>query len=178
MNFRPLLLILPAFTGHLFAQTAKPVMRDAATHQELSQRLKIARQNEPLRDFEKFEGEDPAKVNRPPDIIATSDVICFNGNATLVPKNSIIWKPTGFESRFTYSPGAQVMTWGEFLAANRGWISTIEVTRAQAEGREPLSETVKASLAQNPNLVIATYMHGPISILPAKTPPATAPAKP
>lgn len=55
-----------------------------------------------------------------------------------------------------FKPGAKLQSWAEFLVANRGWISTVEVTRLQAEGNHPIEEKTAASIAGSGNLVVAT----------------------
>jgi hypothetical protein len=72
--------------------------------------------------------------------------------------------------RIRLEPGATIQSWSEFYAANRGWITTVEVSRVQAEGNEPLAEETKRQLSKCGNLVVATYLGGPISLLPLKEP--------
>ena len=56
---------------------------------------------------------------------------------------------------------------------NRGWISTIEVTRVEAEGNQALSEETQERVAKSRKLVVATCFGGPISVLPVKKPVET-----
>ena len=153
-------------------------MRDAATHEELVLALRKASQDDPMRKLAASQGKvknpgtDPSVANRPKDIITQSDTLCFNGCVTLVPKKAILQIPANFAERLKYKPGAKLMNWPEFYALNRGWITTIEVSRNQAEGKEPLADKVRAQITQAGNLVIATYKGGPISLLPT-APPVT-----
>jgi len=46
----------------------------------------------------------------------------------------------------------------------------VEVSRTQAEGNVPLPDDTQKHLNECGNLVVATYMGGPISMLPLKEP--------
>lgn len=152
-------------------------MRDAATHDQLALSYRQAAQLDPMRDMQPAKGVDPSVVNRPKDIISESDVICYNGTATLVPKRAILHLPAAMQSRLKFQPGAKLMSWLDFHAMNRGWITTVEVSRVQAEGNEALKEEVSTRIGKSSNLVVATYMGGPISVLPLKVPVETETAK-
>lgn len=164
--------------GTSLAEEKKVVMRDVATHEELSARLRVAAEEDPMKAFLPSEGEDPTLVNQPEDFLTSSDILCFSGVATFVPKRAILQVPEKYRSRLVMAEGASVMTWAEFHSANRVWITTLEVTRAQAEGADPISERVLAQLAKAENLVVATYQGGPISVLPLKIAMPESEAKP
>jgi hypothetical protein len=110
----------------------------------------------------------PASVE-PENLLARSTVLCFGGNLTLVPKKAVIHVPAGYTGRLSSSDGAQVLTWGDFFRLNRGWISTMEVTQAQAEGKELLNTVAVDKLTKSGNLIIATLHGNPITVLPQTT---------
>lgn len=145
-------------------------MRDAATHDELALSYRKASQEDPMRHMPPAKGVDPSVVNQPRDILSQSDIICYNGTATLVPKRAILNLPAAMKERLKFQSGAKLMTWSDFHALNRGWISTVEVSRVQAEGNEALKEEISTRIGKSSNLVVATYMGGPISVLPLKVP--------
>lgn len=150
---------------------AKPVMRDAATHEqlvELTRRVTLEKTQPVFTPREK----DPAKENQPGDLISRSEILCFNGQATLVPKRAVIHIPKSLAARIAMQEGSRILPWQDFLVANRGWITTVNISRAQAEGNEPLSEATLKSFEKETRVVVATYEEGPISVLPLKTPPA------
>jgi hypothetical protein len=151
-------------------ESPTPAMTDAATHEQLAQRLRMAQQDDPMQLLPDPAGKDPAK-NLPRDLLSQSDVLCFGGMATLVPKRAILRNPDALAQRMEYHRGSALVGWAEFHAQNRGWITTVEVSRAQAEGNEALAADVTARLKGNSNLVVATYLGGPISVLPLKAPP-------
>lgn len=147
----------------------KQPMRDAATHEQLVQKLRGA--TSPLRDYKPVEGTDPSKI-LPQDIIGRSDILCFEGLATLVPKEAIIFIPPRYQERLGMKEGARMVTWADFYAANHGWISTQEITLDQAAGKVPLDEKVAERVTKSSTLVVATCLGGPVSKLPPKLPPA------
>lgn len=166
-----------------FAQPeTKPVMRDVATHEQLVAQLRKAEQNDPMKKLQPTQGEDPSVVNRSKDLLADSDIISFRGVATLVPKRAVLQIPQSCTERMKLEPGARIISWADFYAANRGWITTVEVSRPQAEGNLPIGEDSKKMMSTCRNLVVATYQGGPISVLPPKEQPKpesnTASAKP
>jgi len=147
----------------------KSVFRDAETHDMIVKKLKATQNLDPIKKMQPSEGEDPSKKNIPKDLISSSDVISFNGVTTLVPKRAIMQVPENYKARLNnHTPGNKVIGWLDFFRLNRGWITTVEVTRAQAEGKEPLAEGVSEHLSKSQNLIVASYLTGPISMLPQK----------
>ncbi len=152
-------------------------MRDAATHDDLTLKYRQAQQQDPVRKLEPTTGVDPSTVNQPLDLVSQSDIISFNGLTTLVPKRAVLHIPKGLADRLKFQPGTRILGWAEFYALNRGWITTVEVSRVQAEGNAALAEEISNRIAKSSNLVVATNRGGPISVLPPKTAPVT-PAEP
>lgn len=151
------------------AEQKKPVYRDAETHDLIVKKFKVNQNIDPMKTLLPSEGEDPSKKNQPKDLISSSDVISFNGVTTLVPKRAIIQMPEAFKDRLNnHTPGNKVIGWWDFYTLNKGWITTVEVTRVQAEGREPLAEEISEGFTKSRNMIIATYSSGPISMLPLK----------
>ena len=146
--------------------------QEAMTHEQLILARRNADLGDPMSKMPAVKGEDPSVVNRPPSILETSDIISFGKFATLVPKRAILQIPKSVADRIRLEPGATIQSWSEFYAANRGWITTVEVSRVQAEGNEPIAEETKLQLSKCGNLVVATYLGGPISMLPLKEPEA------
>jgi len=148
---------------------AEPEFRDAATQEELVAKLRDMQSRDPMKELPTATGEDPAK-NLPSDLISQSDIICHGGLLTLVPKNAVVHIPQGLEPRLLPQDGARIVTWLEFLNANRNWITTIDVTLPQAQGLEPLSESTLKSIASSRSIILAFYRGSPISLLPPKEP--------
>jgi hypothetical protein len=155
------------------SENARPQMRDAATHEQLALKLRQAAQQSPTAKFKPRTGEDPSKVNRPESLLANSDILCFGGVAVLVPKRAILQSPSKLADRLKLQPGVNFSSWADFYAANRGWITTVEVTRTQAEGKEPVPMMAEDHIKKSSNLIVAVYLGGPISVLPPAAPPTT-----
>jgi hypothetical protein len=169
-------LVIPAAAQAPVATPGAPVMRDAATHEQIERTLRKMNAIDPMKKLEPSVGQDPSKVNQPVDLLESSDILCFNGMATLVPKRAILGVPKHLNERLTLAKGARIVGWLEFLDANRGWVTTVEVTRAQAEGNDKLAEEITDRIGKSNNLVVATYLKGPISVLPLKEAEPAAPA--
>lgn len=147
----------------------KPVFRDAATHEDLVEKTRAAGRVDKLGDVKPVRKEDPSVTNRPKSILETSDVLSFNGFTTLVPKGSIIGVSEAYEGRVNPSdPHNNLVRWKEFYARNRGWITTVEVSRDQAHGEKPLEEELAKQLEESADLIVATLKGSPISMLPLK----------
>lgn len=167
-----LLALSPLAPGEAKPQP-QPRFRDVVTHEQLARALRKTEQKDPMKDLVQASGEDPSKVNQPVNLLEQSDIVCFGGLATLVPKRAILATPTNHKNRLSMQPGVRVVGWSEFFAANRGWITTVEVSRIQAEGREAIGEETQERIAKSRNLIVATYMGGPISVLAPKEPEKT-----
>jgi hypothetical protein len=163
-----LAVMIPSLRGQ--TRPVTEVMSDAASHEQLSQICRSAQAADPMRSMKPAKGGDPSIVNQPKDLLSNSDIICFGGAATLVPKRAIINLPKNLEGRLKFIPGSKIQSWADFFALNRGWITTVEVSRIQAEGNKALDEKVAEHVHTSTNLVVATYQGGPISVLPLKVP--------
>ena len=170
--FTASIALLPAADAGLKPQTRAP-MRDAATHNQLSNSLRMAQQKDPIRDTGPAIGkhdEDPAVKNSSRDLIKDSTILCYRGFLTLIPKRAVLHLPEKLKDRFEVQPNIKVQPWPEFYQANRGWIRTIEVTREQAMGEAAMPEEVVEAFKTSTSAVVATFNGGPISVLPVKVP--------
>lgn len=157
------------------ACAAEQEMRDSMTSEQIAEmHAQATKQHAPAVERAK-QAPDPSKANPPQSIVAQSDFLSFNGRSTLVPKRAILHIPANLADRIKFTPGAELMTWGEFYAVNRAWITTVEVSRVQAEGNQALAEETTKQIGKSTSLVVATFKTGPISVLPLKTPPPADP---
>jgi hypothetical protein len=159
------------------AASRKP-MRDVPTHDDIVAAARVAKEKSPAPVFTPPEGEDPSVVNRPQDLLSRSDIFSYLGQATLVPKKAVLHFPKELESRGGLKEESKFVAWIDFFAANRAWIRTVAVSRAQAEGREPMDEETVKSFAKEKRLVVATYQEGPISVNRYEDPAAKTAAVP
>ena len=161
--------LAPSASGE--ERTHQP-MRDAATHDQLVAKMRSVQEKDPMKNLQPVNTPDPTKANPPTHLLSDSDILCFDGRATLVPKHAIINRPINLENRLKYQEGAKILSWLDFYSLNRGWITTMEVTRNQAEGNQPLAKETAEQVRKSLNLVVATYQGGPISVLPPKEAPS------
>jgi len=155
---------------------APHVMRDAATHKQLALQLLNMQHEDPMQRLSASQGGDPSH-NQPKDLLSQSDILCFQGMATLLPRHAVLLLPKAMTGRSVFTAGATLMGWAEFYAQNRGWITTVEVSSLQAAGTLPLAADVTQRLMDGTRVVVATYQGGPISVMPPKVlPPASASA--
>jgi hypothetical protein len=169
------LIVLSLFSA---ITAARAEMFESATSEELALQYRKISQEEPASKLAATKGADPSKVNQPLDLISQSDILCYNGAATLVPKRAVMHIPPNLADRLKYLPTSRLQSWAEFYALNQGWITTVEVSRTQAEGNLPLADEISKRVAKSTNLVVATYLGGPISVLPLKSPAETTPTTP
>lgn len=156
-----------AAVSHAQEAAPKPVFRDVATHESLTQKLREADANDPMKALAKAEGKDPSKANQPQNLIESSDLISYQGLTTLVPKRAIMQIPAAYKDRVNnHVDGNRVVGWLDFYAANRGWITTVEISRAQAGGGEELPEELSDQLAKSKNMIVTVLAMGPISYQP------------
>lgn len=151
-------------------------MRDSPTAEQITEKfVQATRQNNKVEVQRAKEVPDPSKASQTGNIVDESDFLSFNGRSTLVPKGAILHIPPYLKDRLKFTPGNPLLPWGDFYAVNRAWITTVEVSRIQAEGNQALAEETSKSIGKSTSLVVATFKTGPISVLPLKTPPPVDP---
>ena len=150
---------------------AKRVFRDAVTHKQLAPHH--GKQVNPIASLPTVPAPDPIELEEPPvpvSILSRSEILQANGMATLVPKRAILHVPETLRGALSRPEGAELLVWRDFYAANRSWIDTVEVNRAQAEGWKALPEEFVASLEDRSKVVVAVMQGGPISVMPVAEP--------
>ena len=147
----------------------KPVMRDVVRHEDIVARMRKGA--DPMTNLPAAEKLPEAKREaKPANLLERSDFLSFGGLCALVPKGAVLHVPECYQNRLSAEPGARIATWAEFIRRNRGWVTTLEVTREQAEGTKPFPEATLKALEKNPRVVVATLGGGPISVLAPKKP--------
>jgi hypothetical protein len=167
MKHQLFILALLVSQLHGQAEPKKPAFRDAATHESLTEKYREVSTKGPTRKFKEATGEDASVKNKVGNLLENSEFITFNGKTTLVPKHALIQIPEKYKSRINnHKPGSKIVSWADFYTLNRGWISTVEVTLAQARADKPISPELLDTLSKKGNLVVAVLKNGPISVLP------------
>jgi len=171
-----LVMAIASLSAVAHAQQADGPIRKALTDEQFQeQKQELKRQEEERMARVSAQQvsleQDPSKVNKPVSLLARSEVLNFGGFATLVPKRAILHLPKALQTRTGLGPDDKIQGWQEFYLNNRGWISTMEVTRKQAEGKEPFSEESLKTMAESSSIIVATCYGDPIAVLPLQTPP-------
>jgi hypothetical protein len=110
------------------------------------------------------------------DLVSMSTFISDKDIYTLVPKAAVLHVPEARSASVGDAPGKNFSNWPEFLAARRGWVTSFEVTLAQARGEAPISPEQIEAFKKGSSVVVAVYRGGPISVLPLQ--PKDAAGKP
>lgn len=106
-----------------------------------------------------------SKIGRPSSqsILAQSTILSDGSNWTLVPNGAVLHIPDGLKSRVNATPSGGLLTWSDFLTRNRGWITTCEVSIAQASAKETLPAERTEFWSKQDKIVVAVHQRGPIS---------------
>jgi hypothetical protein len=167
-----LALLLPAVcfaqVDNVSPYSKKKVFRDAKTHEQLVKHREEMIARNPKPKLTPVEGNDPAKANPPSSFLKESDIICFNGVATFVPKGAILTIPPNLKDRLAMQSGSRLVGWTEFLTLNRGWVTPVEVDRAQAKGSKKIEDKTSELIAKSTNLMVATFTGRPIAMVAPK----------
>ena len=111
------------------------------------------------------QGNSKAKL---PHVYRNAHILISRDTHTVVPLRSIIYQPSKNQSRVVELPSGKFRFWPAFLAKNRDWLLTFEVTLDQAKGEKPIPESKLEEFAKIHRTVIATYRQNPISVRPYK----------
>jgi hypothetical protein len=119
------------------------------------------------------QAEKEANVSRPDSqsLIKQSEILHDGTHWTMVPKGAVLHTPAQMSPRVGTKPLGTLLSWEDFLIANRGWIQTEEVTFDQAAGKAPLQEARQEFWKNQTKVIVAVHLGGPISV--KVTPPAT-----
>jgi hypothetical protein len=167
------LLLMAAAPVVVAAEPVQPLpMRDAVRHEDLAEQFSRLDEAARKAEFVPPPAVEGVKERKPVSLLERSEFLSFNGLSTLVPKGSLLNVPDHLSPRTRMVDGNPIVPWAEFFRHNRGWITTMEVSRKQAEADEPLAEETLKSIAKSPLLVVATMAGGPITVLHKPTTPA------
>ena len=181
MVLLPLVYSALIFSSRAVEITAKQPMRDSPTEEELNLKLKEVQQHSPGSTYVAPPADAKGSEGTSQDLWSSSEILCFGDAMTLIPKHAVIHTPKSLAARLKKVSGAQLITWDDFFPANRSWITTVEVSLEQAEGKMPLSAKTSELMIKSGKVVVATFNGNPISLLTTKasaTPTTSVPTKP
>jgi hypothetical protein len=150
-----------------------PPMTDRITPEEIAARQKSS----PIATLEQQVAGAEAKVARPGEqsLIKQSDILHDGTHWTLVPKGAVLHTPVAMGPRVGAKPIGTLLSWNDFLIANRAWLFTEEVTFDQAAGKRPIPPSRSEAWAKIGKVIVAVHQGGPISVrIEPATPVASA----
>ncbi len=124
-----------------------------------------AQQQAEARQAAAGQAEQPV-VARPGEqsLIKQSDVLHDGRHWTIVPKGAVLHVPGPMAPRVGAKPLGTLLSWADFLMANRGWILTEEISFDQAAGKQPLPEARRQFWPTQTKVIVAVHQGGPISV--------------
>lgn len=130
-----------------------------------SMQLAKLQQISPMKNLQK---PAPVKADAPrpeAESIVKQSIILHDGrNWTLIPKGAVVFIPPALKDRVNAKPVGTLLTWADFFAKNRAWITTNDVSFNQAAGTEPIPAARVAFWGKQDKIVIAVHQTGPISV--------------
>lgn len=150
------------FSLVLAAAASAAPMKDRVTGEELSAR----RTASPVSTLTQPSAEEE-RVARPSQesIINQSLILTDGTNWTLVPRGAVLHLPEAHQGKVGGRPVGNLLSWTQFVAANRSWVSAEEITLRQAEGVHELDERRTAFWPKQDKIIVAVYLGGPISVV-------------
>lgn len=107
-------------------------------------------------------------------ILDTSVILTSGRNWTFVPKGAVVLVPELYEAQVGQAPKGEFLQFNDFLNRNRGWLTTLNVTLAQARGKEPVKEATNEALVKSGRVVVTVCKGGPVASRKYVEPSATA----
>lgn len=160
-------LILLGLAG---AAAAGPKMTDRITPEEIAARQKASA---PLSVIPQPAAGAQGQVTTPAgqSLIKQSEILNDGIHWTLVPKGAVLHIPPTFSDRVGAKPLGKLLTWTDFLTANRNWLFTEEVTFDHASGKKPFAASRQEAWGKGNKVVVAVLRGGPISVRTEPSPP-------
>lgn len=99
-------------------------------------------------------------------LLEMSAILHHGQQMVFLPKDSILHCPQEHEARRSGTVTGRPVDWITFLAANRSWLATFEVTREQIIGQKPVPPEIRDRFARGKSVVVATFQGGPVTVIP------------
>lgn len=138
------------------------------SHAQLSKRLAEVKSTGKIALAEEPKKLPKLRSDKTEGLLKRSAIISYGKYWTFVPKGAILHIPKHLNRRMGGERKGKLLPWPTFLAKNRGWIQTQEVTMTQARGEAVIDEDVLKRFQKSARVVIAVRQKGPISVRPVK----------
>ena len=155
MKFTVFLLALAAQAFSAQPMVPRITLQDLAKLQQMDPMIRLAKP-----------AADEIRVARPQNqsIIGESTILSDGTSWTFVPNGAVVFLPNAHKPRVGVKPAGILLPWVDFLTHNLNWITTVDVTIAQAAGKDPLPAERAAFWTTQDKIVVATHQSGPISV--------------
>jgi len=97
-------------------------------------------------------------------ILADSILLGDGRHWTIVPKGSVLCMPKALENHILKNGEGEILTWRQFLARNRSWLTVSEVDMDTAAGRTPIPKERLEAMEKTGLVVVAVHRGGAISV--------------
>jgi hypothetical protein len=97
-------------------------------------------------------------------VIKECSILHDGKNWTVVPNGALVHVPATMKDRLNAKPVGNLLKWTDFLARNRQWISSREVTFDQAVGNKEFESIAFKSGESADKIVVAVFGEGPVSV--------------
>ena len=99
-------------------------------------------------------------------LIEGSEILSNGAIWTVVPKDSILHRPSNHLSKVVARPRGKFVNWHTFLSRNPAWVSTYPVTLETSSGGSKISYENYEQLKNRGNIIVAVHRKDPISVTP------------
>lgn len=98
------------------------------------------------------------------EVIKECSILHDGRNWTVVPNGALVHVPASMKDRLNAKPVGNLLKWTDFLARNRQWVSSREVTFDQAVGNKEIESIAFNSGDVTDKIVVAVFGDGPVSV--------------
>lgn len=107
--------------------------------------------------------DESAALSSSREVSPAHSIVLHDGtNWTIVPQGALIHVPKTLQTRIADRRIGNLMSWKEFLAANREWLGAESVSIRQAEGTDALSERRLEYFSHQGRMIVAVHSGAPI----------------
>lgn len=99
-------------------------------------------------------------------LIEGSEILNNGAIWTVVPKNSILHRPSAHLSKIVSTPRGKFVSWQTFLSRNPAWVSTYPVTLETSSDGSKISYKNYEQLKKSGNIIVAVHRKDPIGVSP------------
>ena len=155
--------------GILIADPRKSGHGSDFVPQELSAPTSDLLTDEQLQALRENRGATKSKITtkkpRTFGFLEMSDFVTDGTDTVILPKGSVLFCPEKHSKRILKAPKGKIISFNAFIAANRNWITTLEVSPQRIRGNEPITDEERVNLEKAGKIVISTMRQNPVTVI-------------